>query len=205
MLKRLVFAFGLLAPLTAMAADGVEALRSYYQDVHALRGSFTQRTTDNTGEVLEESSGHMLIQRPDRFRWNYETPYEQIVVADGEQLWVYDVDLEQVTARPLDQVLGVGPALLLSGDFESLESAFDISPEGEGWLRLTPVSGDWDFQAVRLKLANGAPSAVIVDSGFGQQTELQLNDLELNVDIPAAEFRFIPPEGVDVIHAGSME
>lgn len=198
MFKRLSLLALLLLALPAYG-QGTEALKDYYQSVQSLRGEFVQTTSGDNGEVLETSRGRLLIQRPDRFRWSYSEPFEQEIVADGEKLWVYDVDLEQVTVRPLKDVLGVGPALLLSGDYRTLEQNFTIQPEQGGWLRLIPKHSDWDFQTIRLKLKRGVPQVVEVDSGLGQSTRLELLALEKNPRIDPAQFKFTPPAGVDVI------
>jgi chaperone LolA len=148
---------------------------------------------------METSRGSLLIQRPDRFRWSYTEPFEQEIVADGKKLWVYDVDLEQVTVRPLTEVLGIGPALLLSGDYAALEENFTIQPAKDGWLELIPKREDWDFQSIRLQMNKGVPQVIEVDSGIGQITRLTLSKLERNPKIDPARFKFTPPPGVDVI------
>lgn len=193
----------MLLPLMAQA-QGRDALQQYYQSVRSLSGEFVQTTRNELDEVVERSTGRMWIQRPDRFRWAYTEPFEQLIVADGEQLWVYDADLEQVTVRPLDEVLGLGPALLLSGDYAALEESFVIEAEAEGWIRLVPRSEDWDFQAIRLRMEEGVPRLIEVDSGLGQVTRLELGSLTRNPRIDAAQFRFEPPPGVDVIAPGGL-
>jgi len=189
----------LLLWLLPVHGQSRQALEDYYSSVHTLRGEFEQVTKGETGAVIEVSRGNLLIQRPDRFRWSYSTPFEQEIVADGSRLWVYDVDLEQVTVRPLAEILGVGPALLLSGDFDDLQDNFLIEPEQDGWLRLLPKQDDWDFQAILLLMDQGVPRVVEVDSGLGQLTRLELRELERNVPIDPQQFQFTPPPGVDVI------
>jgi outer membrane lipoprotein carrier protein len=198
MFRRLILAavFMLSAPAQAQS---LAQLKDYYQSVKSLSGDFVQTTRSEADEVLETSSGNLLIQRPDRFRWFYQEPFEQLIVADGEKLWVHDVDLEQVTVRPLDEVLGMGPALLLSGSYQSLEQSFQIKEEDDGWLTLIPRQPDWDFQSIRVKMAGGVPSIIEVDSGLGQATRLELKNLDLNPRIDPLQFRFTPPAGVDVI------
>ncbi len=204
MIKRtLLFLVGLgwLAVAAAQNPE-VDALRDYFNSIQSLQGSFEQVTVDENGAVIEQSTGVLAIQRPNRFRWFYAEPFEQEIVADGSHLWVYDVDLEQVTVRPLDEVLGFGPALLLSGDFNSLQETFHIHSRGDGWLELEPREADWDFQLVRLRMVQGMPEVVEVDSGLGQKTRLRLENLERNPRIPASTFHFEPPPGVDVISNG---
>src|SRR5690625_1375490 len=189
----------LLLWLLPVHGQSRQALEDYYSSVHTLRGEFEQVTKGETGAVIEVSRGNLLIQRPDRFRWSYSTPFEQEIVADGSRLWVYDVDLEQVTVRPLAEILGVGPALLLSGDFDDLQDNFLIEPEQDGWLRLLPKQDDWDFQAILLLMDQGVARVGEVDSGLGQLTRLELRELERNVPIDPRQSQCPPPPGVDVI------
>lgn len=198
-LRTVLLTLGLLLASSAGWAGPLEDLRQYYEAVQSLQGRFHQVTRNAAGEVLEEAAGEMIIQRPNRFRWDYEAPFEQQIVADGEQLWVYDVDLEQVTVRPLDGVLGLGPALLLSGNYADLQQSFELRELNEGWLALTPRDPEWDFQSLRLKMAGGAPAVLQIDDGLGQVTELRLEDLRLNPELPPKTFQFQPPAEVDVI------
>ncbi|HKJ94771.1 MAG TPA: outer membrane lipoprotein chaperone LolA [Gammaproteobacteria bacterium] len=184
----------------AQAADSpIDQLRGYFQSVDSLKGRFSQRTLDDSGAVVDQSSGDFLIARPDRFDWVYEKPFKQRIVADGRWLYVYDVELSQVTVRPLDKVLGVGPAVLLSGDYPALQESFDIEEGDDGWVRLKPKKGDWDFQSARLRMRDGVPVAVEVNDGMGQSTRLSLTDLEKNVTVAKGRFDFSIPDGVDVI------
>lgn len=198
MLRRFVLA-ALLVIGTPVHAQGIAALKDYYRSVTSLEGEFVQTTRDELDQELEASAGRLLIQRPDRFRWTYTEPFEQIIVADGKKLWVYDVDLDQVTVRPLDEVLGMGPALLLSGSYQTLEANFTIKEDAGGWLRLIPKHEDWDFQSIRVRMVDGVPRVVEVDTGLGQVTRLELTRLDRNPRIDPARFNFTPPKGVDVI------
>lgn len=195
---------GLLALLVwpAFAAGdggGADALRSYFESVERLSGRFEQTTLDERGEVVETSEGRFALARPDRFNWFYATPFEQRIVADGRWLYVYDIELSQVTVRPMDEVLGVGPALLLSGDYATLRENFEVRASGEGWYTLTPTAEEWDFQAVRLRLGDGVPSVIEVDDGLGQTTRLELLDLTRNPRFADDRFTLEIPDGVDVI------
>lgn len=198
MLKHLCLIL-LLSAFLPVHGQGSDELESYFQSVRTLQGEFEQLTKDESGAVIEHAHGSMSIQRPDRFRWSYDEPFEQEIIADGSKLWVYDVELEQVTVRPLSEVLGVGPALLLSGDYEELKENFSIQAQEQGWLELIPKQDDWDFQVILLQMKEGVPRVIEVDSGLGQMTRLELRRLERNVSIDPARFKFSPPEGVDVI------
>ncbi|MCC5811983.1 MAG: outer membrane lipoprotein chaperone LolA [Ectothiorhodospiraceae bacterium] len=179
-------------------ADPLEELERYFFQVETLEGRFVQETRDERGSVLETSEGKLALARPDRFHWEYESPFPQDILADGERLWVYDHDLEQVSVRPMEEVLGSGPALMLSGNLDSLEEQFELSTDGE-WILMEPRESGWEVSEVRLKMVDGLPSRVIVKDGLGQINELTLSDLRQNVSFDGNRFRFDPPEGVDVV------
>lgn len=200
----LVFTLLMSVFTMALAASPEQrALETYFESVEVLEGRFEQVTLDDHGVIVEHSEGVFAMERPNRFRWSYDEPFEQEIVGDGEMLWVYDVDLEQVTVRPLDEVLGFGPALLLSGDHDTLVETFRIDTVGDGWLTLTPRESDWEFQSIQLRFVNGMPSVIEVDSGMGQATQLSLSDLRHNHQIDPERFTFEPPTGVDVIGPGA--
>ncbi|MDN5849874.1 MAG: outer membrane lipoprotein chaperone LolA [Nitrococcus sp.] len=200
---RLILLLLLILPWEVEAATGAIAeLRQYYDSIHTLTGRFVQETRAEDGNLIDSSSGEFALARPNRFNWLYEEPYRQRIVADGEYLWVYDVALRQVTVRTLDKVLGVGPALLLSGRFSDLRQSFELKELGGGWIRLQPKSGEWGFQQVRLHIAQGVPDVVVVESGLDQTTRLELRDLERNPPLDPQRFRFTAPDGVDVIGPG---
>ena len=186
----------LLLPPAALAERS--ELERYYSDVETLQGAFSQETSDEDGRVLERSEGHLWISRPNRFNWRYESPYEQQIVADGERVWVYDVDLLQVTVRPIEEVLGSGPALLLSGELEALEEQFHIHRDGD-WLVLEPREGGWEIEEARLRFEDGVPVEIMVLDGLGQTNTLRLKALEANEPIDDERFRFEPPVEADVI------
>jgi outer membrane lipoprotein carrier protein len=184
----------------SLATDGpVADLRRYFDSVETLAGEFRQTTRDDTGAVVEQARGRFVMARPQRFVWDYQTPWEQRIVSDGERLWVHDVALEQVVVRPLEEALGVGAAQLLSGDMAQLEQNFSLTAGGEDTVMLQPTDPAWDFQRVRLRLDDGIPTAITVEDGLGQRVEVRLLDLTLNPMFEADRFQFDPPAGVDVI------
>lgn len=181
------------------ATDAIQELQQYFDSVHTLAGHFVQETRAEDGSQIDASSGEFALARPNRFDWLYEKPYQQRILADGEHLWVYDVELRQVTVRALDKVLGVGPALLLSGRFSDLRRSFELQDLGAGWIRLQPKTGRWDFKQLRLHMVQGVPDTVEVDDELGQTTHLELHDLQRNPALDPRRFHFTPPQGVDVI------
>jgi chaperone LolA len=187
----------LAGPLAAADAD---ALDRFYTDTRTLAGRFTQTVRDGSGAVTEQSRGSFAIERPGRFRWDYEAPYEQTIVADGRELWVYEPDLDQVTVRPIDEQSADAPGLLLSGARFPRE-LFEVSAQSDGWLLLTPRRKDSGLGSVRLKLAAGSVQALELSDGLGQTTRIEFTDTQRNGPVPAARFRFSPPPDVDVIRA----
>ena len=187
----------LAGPLAAADAD---ALDRFYTDTRTLAGRFTQTVRDGSGAVTEQSRGTFAIERPGRFRWDYEAPYEQTIVADGRELWVYEPDLDQVTVRPIDEQSADAPGLLLSGARFPRE-LFEVSAQADGWLLLTPRRKDSGLGSVRLKLAAGSVQALELADGMGQTTRIEFTDTQRNGPVPAERFRFSPPPGVDVIRA----
>lgn len=200
-----VLLLGVCMPAAGQAENPVGAFREFFSAVEAMRGSFRQQTLDEAGEVLESARGTMAIQRPDRFRWVYESPYRQTIVADGEDLWVYDVALEQVSVRPMDEMLAAGPALLLSGSYEALQRDFRITSGSEpGWVVLEARGSGWQFDDVRIRMDDGMPVRLELSDTLGQTTVLELGELVVNPGLDASLFRFEPPEGVDVIGREAM-
>ena len=147
----LALAAALAAPLTA-AADPVETLRSFVRDVKSGHAEFTQTVTSADGAKKKSSSGSFDFARPNRFRFAYAKPFEQTIVGDGEKVWIYDADLNQVSSRKLGQALGATPAALLAGG--SLERDFDLADlpprDGLEWAEAKPKVKDGAFQSVRV-------------------------------------------------------
>ncbi|MCC3749963.1 MAG: outer membrane lipoprotein chaperone LolA [Halorhodospira halophila] len=193
----IALALVLALALNAVQAGQLAALEDYYRDVETVQGVFKQFTLDDRGQVIEESSGDFAIHRPDRFHWSYAGPFSQEIIADGERLWVYDVELDQVTVRDQRAVLGSAPAQLLSGDYADLAELFELA-ETEDYVRLTPRDGGEAFDEARLGMRDGHPSALEIDDALGQVTRVELDEVRINESVDADRFRFDPPEGVDV-------
>ena len=195
----------ILALATAHASraeDGRALLDHFLNDVTTLAARFDQSLVDADGILVEESSGSMEIQRPGRFRWAYDEPYEQLMIADGLNVWSYDVDLEQVTVKPQQEVLGNTPALLLGGsadvleDFRIVESTTDRSTT---WVTLEPLSDGNGFTKLELGFDDGNLRRMIFTDNLQQSTLIVLYDLEINQPIESANFEFSPPPGVDLV------
>ncbi|MDZ7643389.1 MAG: outer membrane lipoprotein chaperone LolA [Woeseiaceae bacterium] len=187
----------------AEAIDGEQLVRQFVEDVQTMSAAFEQTLVDADDAVLEESSGTLDIKRPGRFRWAYTEPYEQLLVADGRNVWSYDADLLQVTVKPQDDVLGSTPALLLGGgsnvleDFRVVESFRD---RGTAWVRLRPLADESSFDTVDLGFdANDRLDRMIFVDSLGQSTLIALQDPRINEPLADDLFTFVPPDGVDVV------
>lgn len=187
-------------------AAAIDALREFVRGTRSGKTSFTQVVVGKNGKNSNPASGSFLFQRPGKFRWVYEKPYEQWIVGDGERLWIYDRDLNQVTTRKLDGALGQSPAAILAGN-DDLEKNFDLQEagvrDGLQWLVAVPKSKDTTFEAVRigLKIEGGVAvlAAMELQDTFGQTSVLLFGKMERNPGLPADTFRFTPPKGADVI------
>jgi outer membrane lipoprotein carrier protein len=188
--------------LSAQAADGQQRMDQFLAGLKTMRADFSQVVVDPDGTVVEETVGELLISRPDRFRLQYTAPYEQLYVADGERVWMYDKDLEQVTVKQQGEALGSTPALLLSST-EPLTRNFEVTELGTRddatWLELKPRRQDASFESVQLGFRDGALNVMEMVDGFGQRTRLEFGRIERNPRVEANAFRFTPPKGVDVI------
>lgn len=183
-------------------SEGQRLIDDFINNVHTMSGRFEQQLVDADDIVIDKSSGTIEFQKPGRFRWTYLEPYEQILVADGLNIWSYDVDLEQVTVKAQAKVLASTPALLLGGsqnvldDFEYIGSFVERDIV---WVRLRPKTTDNGFTKVELGFKDGKLSRMIFGDNLGQTTLIALFDLSLNESIDAQRFSFTPPDGVDVV------
>jgi outer membrane lipoprotein carrier protein len=188
------------------AADGAsDLLDAFYAEVRDLAADFVQERFSAAGEPVEEpSTGRFTLLRPDRFIWHYAPPEEQIIVADGEWLWLYDVEFEQVEQRSLAD-LAASPALLLGGA-TPIRDSYQVSelPPAGGmrWLELTPLdpAAD-DFLTARLGFMDGVPVVVELVDGLGERTRVAFEGVEVNAGLAVDDFAFVPPSGVTVIGA----
>lgn len=201
-LAGLLALFALGACLPAQAGEGKTRLDRFLKGLQSMEAPFAQSLVDPNQNVIEESEGRMYLSRPDRFRIEYVKPYEQLYVADGKRVWMYDKDLEQVTVRKQEMTLGNTPALLLSSTVP-LEKSFRIEElgkhEGFVWLKLYPLKADSSFEYVRIAMEGDTLRAMEMVDGFAQTTRLYFKKVERNPKIGEDKFRFTPPPGVDVI------
>ncbi|KGM42322.1 membrane protein [Aquabacterium sp. NJ1] len=211
---------GLLLSAAGMAhADAVATLRAFVKDVKTGRASFTQTVTSPDGKKTRKSTGTLEFQRPNKFRFAYAGPTEQLIVGDGKQVWLYDTDLNQVTVRPMNDTIGASPAALLAGG--SLDKDFTLSNVAAGsssaaaatstpsqatstleWVQALPRHKEGQFQSVRVgfNTKNGQLAALEILDSFGQRSRLDFAQFESKVALPATRFQFTPPKGADVLN-----
>lgn len=187
------------ASAQASAASDVEKL---LDGVSSWSADFTQTVDDGHGKVLRSAAGKIYLQKPGKFRWDYSQPSDQVIVADGKHIWLYDKDLQQVNVRDMDASLQSTPAVLLSGG-ATVGSQFDVStlPKSGGldWYQLVPKHADTDFRAVRIGFDHGELASLFLADKLNQVTQLTFTNAKRNVKLIPDLFEFTPPPGVDVI------
>jgi outer membrane lipoprotein carrier protein len=201
MTKTVLLGAVLWAAAAIVQAEPVDALRAFVRDVKTGQASFTQTVTSPDGAKKKTSSGHFEFQRPNRFRFTYIKPFEQVIVGDGQKVWIYDADLNQASSRKLGDALGATPAALLAGG--NLEKDFELTnlPPNNGleWAQATPRVKDGAFQALRIGFKGKTLAALEIVDSFGQRSLLQFGELNANTPVPAEVFIFTPPKGAEVI------
>jgi len=199
-MRILLILLSLLPGLASAAAT--DALKVFLTQTQTVKARFAQMVLDKNLKPLQQAQGVMQFSRPGKFRWDYQKPYEQVIVGDGSKLWIYDKDLNQVTVRKLDRALGSSPAALLAGS-NDLERDFKLSnlgmEKGLDWLEALPKSRETMFERVRMGFGKSGLEAMELRDQFGQTTVITFTDVERNPRIAADVFRFTPPQGADVI------
>ena len=200
-LSRLLLALGILAAPSWAHASGTQQLKTFIEVTRSARGSFVQSVAGKSGRKPQQSAGTFAFMRPGKFRWSYEKPYVQLLVSDGEKLWSFDPDLNQVAIKRLGKAFGASPAALLAG--ESLEKNFILKDAGEAdgleIVDATPKGEDSTFERVRIGFKDNIPRLMEVRDGFGQVTTLLFHQFEVNPPLMPNQFRFVLPKGADVV------
>lgn len=182
--------------------DAVSRLNQFVAEVSEFQAMFTQTVVDSEGNIIEEADGEFLLSRPGKFRWNYVTPFAQQIVADGQRIWFYDVDLEQITVKNQDETLADTPAGLLSGK-SMPEDTYNITAVDKDddlqWIELTPKDAESNYQRVQMGFDEAGLQQMLMTDAFDQRTRLQFTDVQINPEIDASRFTFTPPAGVDVV------
>ena len=183
-------------------ADGVKSLKSFYNETNSMRAKFTQKVEDNTGATLQQVEGTMQLQRPNKFRWDYKKPYEQEIISDGKDVFLYDVDLEQVTIRTLSRSLGTSPAALLAGG-ANVEKNFALTnrdrQDNLNWVEAIPKGENSGYERVLLGFKGATLAKMELYDSFKNITQIAFEAVERNPTLKDATFLFSVPEGVDVV------
>lgn len=191
----------MLSPLSA-AANGIDRLKEFFQNTDSISANFHQTVLDNQQRKIQEVDGSMQLQRPGKFRWDYNKPYVQHIVGDGKKVWLHDPELNQVTVREMDKALGSSPAALLAGDKEMEQNfllTYQDRQDGLEWVLATPKKEDSGFEKVAIGFNNGKLQAMELHDNFGHTTQIEFSDLQRNPKLPPGTFRFTPPKNADVV------
>ncbi len=182
-------------------ADALQSLREFSTDVRSARAAFTQTVTSPDGKRTKTSAGEFEFARPDRFRFAYTRPFEQLIVGDGQKVWIFDPDLNQASSRRMSHAVGATPAALLAG--ASLEKDFDLSalPDRDGlsWVQALPKSKEGTFQSISIGFRGSQLAAIDLVDNFGQRSSLRFDAVEVNASVDPARFHFVPPPGAEVL------
>lgn len=193
------------AAAIAAQASGLDQLHAFLADTKTSKGTFKQSVASKTRPAPQNSSGTFAFERPGKFRWTYDKPFEQLIVGDGARVWVYDRDLNQVVVRKLDVALGATPAALLAGD-NALEKNFDltagVSSGDLEFVDATPKTPESQFTRVRIGFRDNLPRRMELADAFGQTTTLDFTSVERNPALAPALFHFDVPPGADVVGEG---
>jgi outer membrane lipoprotein carrier protein len=190
---------------TVSKTEPVIQLQVFLKVSKSLSADFKQVLINEAGNPTQTSYGVFYLQRPGKFRWNYEKPFKQEIVSNTGKVWFYDTDLEQVTVKKVDESLGSTPALLLSGDV-SLEANYTMEGQGTDgdmqWVKLLPKSQDSSFKYVLIGLEKGTLAGMELSDNFGQLTRIYFSNVIVNAPLKQTLFEFKPPKGVDIFNDG---
>ena len=191
-----------LAIATPALASGLDDFLAFNAATRTATARFEQQVFDRAGKVVERATGAFAFARPGKFRWTYEKPHQQVLVGDGQKLWIHDPDLNQVTVKRIDQAISSTPAALLAGrdDITRLFTLRDAgNADGLSWVEATPKAQDTGFERVRLGLRGRTLAAMELQDQLGGRTMLRFTELKPNAPVAADAFTFVPPKGADVM------
>ena len=202
---RIITLILLFAVDPAFADDAAKRLQAALKNLDNVSAEFRQTLRDEDKKIVQQSRGTLKLQRPGKFAWIYTDPFKQQIVADGKELWIYDVELEQVTVKPMDAGLSNAPIMILMKQSDVSEQ-FTINEVGQRkylyWVELLPNSGDLEYTTIYIGLEDGSVRAMEMQDQFGQSTQIVFDNLRVGVVHDPATFKFVPPPGVDVYGVG---
>lgn len=202
-MRLIVLPLLLLSCVAAHAADSARArMEAFSRGLNSVTAQFAQTVTDANGRRGDESRGTLALEAPRQFRWETRQPYEQVIVADGARVWIYEPDLEQVSVRNQSSEEAQSPLTVLT-DLSQLDSQFTTREGGErdglAWLRLTSKAKEPEFEFAELGFDANRLVRMRFQDQLGNATEIRFDDWKRNPSLPASMFRFTPPKGVDVV------
>jgi len=201
----LLLAFIASLSMPAWAEDAEQRLKAALKNMDNLSAEFKQTLLDEDKNIVQQSSGTLALQRPGKFAWIYTEPFEQRIIADGSELWVYDVELDQVTVKPMDESISNAPIMILMKESDVTQQ-FNVIEVGQRkflfWIELEPLAKDLEYQRIFIGLGDGNVRAMELQDQFGQSTQIVFDNLRVGVVHNPATFKFVPPEGVDVYGVG---
>ena len=184
----------------SVQAGGIDALRQFNSDTDGITGTFTQ--TVQSKKKVQKSTGSFQILRPGLFKWEYNKPYQQQIVGDGKHIWLYDVDLKQVTQSDQDQTIGDSPAAILSNK-TALDDSYALKEDGTekgiDYVLATPKKANAGYQYIRIGFKGNTLAAMALKDSFGNQTQIEFNNINASPKLSRKLFQFAPPKGVDVL------
>lgn len=191
----------LIVVTTSQADQGEQWLAEFFSKVKVFKAEFTQIVVDENRNEIQNSSGLVYLSRPDQFRWDYQKPYEQIIVGDGKKIWIYEPDLEQVTVKYQGQAVDNTPAQMLASDADVEDNFFirNLGMKGkEAWVELIPKKEEATFLLIKLAFNEGRLSKMVLGDSLGNHTELTFTQVQSNPVLADNIFVFTPPDDVDV-------
>ncbi|MES2217850.1 MAG: outer membrane lipoprotein chaperone LolA [Pseudomonadota bacterium] len=203
---RIVVLLSGLICATAQAADASDQLTNLLLNIKTMQADFTQTVKDKSAKALQQTHGHMALERPGKFRWEVTKPIAQLIIANGTRLWIYDADLEQVTIRSFQHAAGQTPALLLSDSTLTLNKDFDVQLQLNPMaianyqiFILTPKNKDDPFATIKLSFLNKKIQEMRLEDRLGHVTTISFQDVQVGMPLPSTLFTFKPAANVDVI------
>ncbi|NOU40986.1 MAG: outer membrane lipoprotein chaperone LolA [Methylotenera sp.] len=201
-IKYLLILLPMLLTMQSANADGMASVKVFYEQTQAMRATFHQVVTDRQGRKVQEVDGKMQLKRPNKFRWDYNQPFEQQIISDGKQVWLYDIDLAQVTVRALGKALGSSPAALLAGG-NDIDKSFKLANApakgGLDWVSANPKDKESGFEKILLGFKDNKLQEMSLIDSFGHNTKIVFSQLEVNPVLDDKSFLFLPPKGVDIV------
>jgi outer membrane lipoprotein carrier protein len=192
----------LLLATQIASADGMSNVKAFYEQTKSVRANFHQVVTDRQGRKIQEVDGEMQLKRPNKFRWDYSKPYEQQIISDGVQVWLYDTDLAQVTVSTLNKSIGSSPAALLAGD-ANIDKSFKLSNafrrDTLEWVSANPKDKESGFEKILMGFRDNKILELSLIDSFGHTTRIVFSEVEVNPLLDDKNFLFKPPKGVDVV------